>query len=65
MQIVGTTVAFCMEVNRAGIHQVIHFGCPSDFDSYIQETGHAVCYGLPTIVIWLHLPCTTRPVDKV
>ena len=64
MQIVGVTVAFCIGVNRAGIHQVIHFGCPSDLDSYIQETGHVDCYGSPTIAVLLHLPCTIRHVDK-
>ena len=59
MQIVGATVVFCMQVNRAGIHQVIHFDSPSVFDSYMQETGLGICYGLPTIAILLHLSCTT------
>ena len=48
----------------AGIDQIIHSGCPSDLDSYIQETGHNGCYGLPTMGVLSHAPCTTRHVDK-
>ena len=64
LQIVVATVAVGMGVNCAGTRQVIHFGPPSDLESYVQETGCAGRDGLPAVAILLCAPGATRHFNK-
>lgn len=41
LRIVVATVAFGMGLDCLNIHRIIHWGPPSDLESYIQETGRA------------------------
>lgn len=54
--VVVATVAFGMGLDCSNVRQVIHWGVPSDIETYVQETGQAGCDGLPAIychfVLW-------------
>ena len=41
LQVLIATSAFSMGVDCANIHQVIHWGAPSDLEQYLQEIGRA------------------------
>ena len=51
LHIVIATVAFGMGIKCADVPQVIHYGPPSDLESYIQETGRAGRDSLPSLAI--------------
>ena len=40
-RIVIATIAFGMDLDCPDMRQVIHYGPPSDIDSFIQETGRS------------------------
>ena len=41
LRIVIATVAFGLGIDCPNVHRIIHWGLPSDAESYIQETGRA------------------------
>ena len=41
LRVVIATTAFGMGIDCSDIRQVIHWGCPADIESYVQETGRA------------------------
>ena len=41
LRIVIATTAFGMGIDCTDIRRVIHWGCPPDVESYVQETGRA------------------------
>ena len=56
LKIVIATIAFGMGIDCPDIHRIIHFGPPSNIESYIQETGRAGRDGvLSTAVLFHHI----------
>ena len=49
LRIVIATIAFGMELDCPYVRQVIHWGVPSEVESYLQKTGRAGCVGKPAI----------------
>ncbi len=51
LRVVVATGAFGMGIDCLNVCQVIHYGFPSDVESYVQETGHAGRDGLPLMAV--------------
>ena len=64
LRIVIATIAFGMGIDCHDIRQVIHLGCPSDMEAYVQETGRAGRDGLTALALLLHKKSSDRYTDK-
>lgn len=63
LRIVIATMAFGMGIDSPNIRQVIHVGCSSDVEMYVQETGRAGRDGLPALALLLAKSSSTRYAD--
>ncbi len=45
------------------VREIIHYGVPSDTDTYIQETGRAGRDGKPSLAILVSLKSVTRDAE--
>ncbi|OGS69934.1 MAG: hypothetical protein A3F91_08400 [Flavobacteria bacterium RIFCSPLOWO2_12_FULL_35_11] len=50
------TIAFGMGIDNPQIRLIVHYGCPSDIESYYQEIGRAGRDGMPSICVLMHSP---------
>ncbi len=57
-------MAFGMGIDCPNVRQVIHYGSPSDVESYVQETGRAGRDGLPSMAVLLTNVGRTRHMEK-
>ena len=64
LRVVIATIAFGMGINCTDVRQVIHYGFPSDIESYIQETGRAGRDGLPALATLVKKPRHGEKRDK-
>ena len=64
LRIVISTVAFGMGVDCPDVRQVVHFGLPTDTESYIQETGRGGRDGSASLALLLYKSNKGRKIDK-
>ena len=64
LRVVCATSAYGMGVDCPDIREVIHFGVPSDTETYIQETGWAGRDGMPSLAILVPLKSATHQAEK-
>ena len=63
LRIVVATIAYGMGVDCSNVRTIIHYGFPSNVESYVQHTGRAGRDGLPAIAILIKKP-TSGKKDK-
>ncbi len=64
LRVIVATMAFGMGIDCPNVRQVIHYGSPSDVESYVQETGRAGRDGLPSMAVLLTNVGRTRHMEK-
>ena len=64
LRVVIATIAFGMGIDCHDIRQVIHYGSPSDIESYIQQTGRAGRDSLPALAVLIKKPGKRTHMDK-
>ena len=64
LRVVCATSAYSMGVDCPDVREVIHFGMPSDTETYIQETGRAGRDGMPSLAILVPLKSATHQAEK-
>ena len=64
LRIVCATSAYGMGVDCPNVREVIHYGVPSDPDSYIQETGRAGQDGKFSLALLITTKQATRDAEK-
>ena len=64
LRIVIATVAFGMGIDSPKVQEVVHFGPPTDLESYVQETGQAGRDGLTSLALLLLKPGAAKHAEK-
>lgn len=63
LRLVVATVAFGMGIDCCDVRQVVHYGAPSDVESYVQETGRAGRDSLPSLAVLVKKNVTHKRMD--